>query len=165
MILKINEKITDDVLDRLITVYNEFDPQKEQILIYLASRGGDYVTMEAILDLINRYKTHTTIVAYSLLASCAFELFFRVKCKKELIGGCMGIYHQANIAVQLNENWKPIFEEDVAKEKYMKSFMKNATMSLCEQLCFTDKEIAKLKSGGDVWFQPDRMNEFLKLGT
>lgn len=164
MILKINEKISEETVDKLVSFYNGFDPKTgEKALIYFASRGGGYSAMEAMIDLINIYAEHTIIVGYYMLASCGFELFFKVKCKKQFAGGCMGMYHQSCIGVDMNENWKPEYKEDEAKEKYMKGFMKPQTLSLCSELKFTEKELSEIKKGNDVWFQPERMNEFLNV--
>ena len=164
-VLKINEVFTEETMDRLVLFYNLFDLNgNDKALIYLNSRGGDYPAMEAMLDLINKHGKITTLAGYGTLASSGFELFFMAKCKKYLIGGCVGMYHQSSISVIMNENWKPDYKEDEAKAEYMKTFMKIATIQICDKLNFTREEKSEIKKGNQVWFQPSRMNEFLVYG-
>jgi hypothetical protein len=117
--------------------------------------------MEAILDIVNRRKSKTTIIAYGCIASAAFELFFSSKCHKEIIGGCIGMYHQSKIDVTVNEKRKVCLEDRV-RISHMDTYMANRTKELCLALKMSKDEIAKIEEGEDLWFGVNRMNEFVK---
>lgn len=159
MILKLNENISDETVDKVVSFYNN---TQEKAVIYFSSSGGNYFAMETIVDLINSHKEITTIIGYGLLGSSAFELFFTVECEKRIIGGCNGMYHQSYIAIEMSEKWKPVYVEGKAKEKYLKGYMNQQTTLLCEKLGFTKKEKLEITKGNDLYFQPERMKEFLK---
>ena len=163
MILKISEKISEETLEKLIAFYNEFNSKKmsdSEVTIYLLSGGGDCWAAEAMLDLINENSGSTTLIGYGRLSSSAFQIFFTSKCKKKLIGGCYGMYHQSTFSVDINE-FGNLDREDECKKQYMMNYMWNRTHSLSKQLQFTEKEMEDISKGLDVYFSPERMQEFL----
>lgn len=160
MIYKICDHITQQTLDSIIEVYNSLE-KTDELIIYLNSSGGDYNAMEAILDLINNNKEITTLIGYGCLFSSAFELFFSVTCKKRLIGGCTGMYHQSVIDITVNEQWKTEFQSDKSKKLYMMGYMHSKTLETCNRLKMSDSEIKSIKNGKDLYFDPIRMHNFL----
>jgi ATP-dependent protease ClpP protease subunit len=160
MVHKIYDHITPQTLDNLIEVYNNAT-KKDEIIIYLNSPGGDYNSMEAILDLINTNSSITTLIGYGCLFSSAFELFFSVTCKKRLLGGCNGMYHQSVIDITVNEQWKTEFQSDKSKKLYMTGYMRSKTLETCNRLKMSDIEIKSIKNGKDLYFDPIRMHNFL----
>lgn len=166
MILKIDESIKDETVDKLVSFYNNFNPrnENEKAIIYFSSTGGDRACMEAMINMINIYGFHTILIGYRNLFSCGFELFYTVKCHQKIVlGECMGMYHQCSLDVRLNEFLKPEYKSDKAKLIYMEKSMRQITEDFCKELKFTDKEVRKIRKGDDVYFQPDRMKEFLSI--
>lgn len=161
MILKINENITDETLNKLILTYNDLK-EGEDLTILLNSNGGCVNSAEAILFLIDSNFEKTKIVGYGKLCSCAFSLFFKVKCSKSLLSGCVGMYHQSIMSVDMDERWQTPFSEDKAKKEYLTNYSKNETYEICNLLNLTESEVLKIKKGKDVWFSCQRMIEILK---
>lgn len=161
MILKLSGDINEEMLDQLIEAYNSL-PENEDMNIYLKSRGGEYGFMEAMLDIINCNLGKTFLNAAFEIGSCAFELFFKANCKKYLIGGCVGMYHQSSINIERNEFGKPKDTEDVVREDYIVNFARKTTTELCNNLGMTKHEIERIDNGENVWFTVERMREFLE---
>jgi len=161
MIYKITDMITNEVLSDFIDAVNQMDSNGESMTIYINSGGGDYEAMEAMLDIINSNHTKYEIVGFGCLSSSAFELFFRAACQKDLIGGCRGMFHQAQATVQLGENGNSNFTNHV--REYLEGYLTDVSINLCKDLKFTPNEIKKFKAGNDMYFSVDRMKEFLKI--
>ena len=164
MVIKINEKISEEAFDKVIAAINSLSSTNEsKICVYLSSRGGSYNAMEGLLDLINCHQGIICLIGYGQILSCAFELFFRAECEKKLVGGACGMFHQSNISIDMNENMKPEYIEGEMQVKYMKGYMKSNTMELCRKLAFTANEFKRIKQAKDVWFGVERMEELLKV--
>ena len=160
MILKLEGIINDAMFDRLIEFYNLYSERDN--IIYLKSGGGETRVANAMLDLINTHRKSTILKGYSHLYSSAFELFFSVSCRRELINGCMGMYHLYGVEIRYNSLGNPDYiEGDTALLDIKASH--TSTLAFGETMKFTKKEYAKLKKGGDVYFQADRMREFLTI--
>ena len=153
----IEEVIRESTLSDLVEFLNSNGGEKR---ILLCSDGGYYQVMEAMLHLINTEGESITLVAYNRIFSSAFEFFFRAKCRKRLAGGVIGMFHQGETAIQVNE-FGNRGREAQAKEHYMKTYMRQQTHDLCCALSMTSAEVGDLVSGEDVYFSPERMNEFL----
>lgn len=162
MTITISGTIEDSTIEKLIEAYNNLKVEDE-LYIYLNSRGGTYSAAEAIIHLINRKANRTSLFAFGQLHSCAFEIFFLAKCKKEIIGNCLGMYHQSTTKVIIDENNKTPYTEDKAVVINQTKHMKKTTLRVCEHVGMTDKEISQISKGKDVYFQPDRLREFLEI--
>lgn len=159
-IININETLSGAVLDKLIKFYNKRHNDAD-CTIYISTSGGCTLATEAIIDLINRYKSITTIIAYGKLFSSGFDVFFRTSCKKILLPSSVGMYHLSSLELTYNENGKPNYKSDVQDLKYIKA-QKERTMSVATSLNFTEKESKKLSKGKDVYFQYNRLKELLE---
>lgn len=164
MILKLEGEINDDMLDKLIDAYNIL-PDGDNIDIYFSSMGGDERIMSVILHLINLNCDKTVLYAYDTIASSAFELFFMVNCKKQYIGGVIGMYHMASASLDYNENGQPKTKYDFVVCDYLKYYCRENTVKLCDFLKLTESENNEIFSneGIQLWFTTERMNEFLEI--
>jgi ATP-dependent protease ClpP protease subunit len=160
MILKLTGDIDEQALSNVIESYNNL-PQDDILDIYLKSRGGEYGYMEAIIDLIEKNKEKTYLNAFYEIGSCAFELFYSVTCTRNIIGGCIGMYHQAYIPLDINERKRPRDSEDKTRLDYMKTYMHDVTTNLCNNIGMSILEINKIRTDTDVWFSNERLWEFL----
>lgn len=161
MILKLRGDINGEMTDKLIQSLN-LKSEDELLHIYLNSKGGGVDEMNAMIDVINENRESIVLHGYGDLCSCAFELFFSVECERHLLKGTRGMFHQSEMVLDINEDGKPSGAEDKFRHKYMKS-MKTITMDYCDILNFTKKEKKQIKKNKDVWFMPDRMQEFLEM--
>lgn len=160
MILHISCELDSSAVDMLTLAYNSL-PENETLILYINCQGGEIPASEAIIDMINMNKDITELYGYGVLCSCAFEVFFKVECKKGLIGGVLGMYHQAIMDIQINEKTKSKEKIDGCKKKYLKNYIYPNTIEFCKKLKMSDQEIKEIKRGNDVWFEPERMYKFL----
>ena len=159
MNITISEGIEKESFDKLIKALNEND----NVTIYLNSRGGHIADMEAMINLINTHDHGIiNIIGFGALLSSAFELFFRVKCKKEILPGTIGMIHQSSTAIDINEFGKATYQEGEAIMKQMKTYHRERTNLLCSSRNLTQSERNNVKLGKDVYFQYNRMLELLK---
>jgi len=158
--LNINGRIDNDVLNTLIELRNSLNSD-DLIGIYLNSDGGSFEVMEAMIHHINLLKSRVEIFAYGRICSAAFELFYSVTCKRHLIGGVVGMYHQSSSQVTINEQGKPEYYADIAKINYMKGYMKENTAAMCNSIGMSSKDKAKILKGQEVYFDNKQLQSFL----
>jgi hypothetical protein len=157
--INIKEAITNDTVDKLVSFFNEHE--KQNITILLNSAGGEVPAMDALLSLINKRANSITLLAYGEVSSAAFFLFFNAKCKKDIIGDCLGMFHLSYGSYDIDSRGRPVFKPDKASMLRSKNFTHNRTIELCKSLSMTRSQISKIEKGDDVWFQPDRLKQFL----
>jgi hypothetical protein len=162
MILSLRGSINEEMLDKVINAYNNIS-EKERLTIYLNSTGGNVSISDTITNIINQNSTKTFLIAYGTIYSSAFKLFFEADCPKSLAPTCIGMFHQSTMPIVMNENFKPSFAEDHCFNKLLTNFCKPETIRFCEYLEFTAKELQKIKRDEDVYFLPDRLQEFLSI--
>lgn len=164
MILRLNGTIDDDMLSKLIDFYNEVGKEENKsAIIYFSSNGGSCVSSDAMIDLINYHKDITTLVGYNALFSSAFDLFFNTECKHKFAGGVIGMYHQAETGININEMGRTISDEDKVKKDYVTIYCKDKTNQMMLKLKFVTNIKDKIKKGKDVWFTTLQMENFLAL--
>lgn len=84
------------------------------ITFYLNSTGGLGSSACPIIDMINKNKDRVTIIATTYIASNAFNIFFKTKCKREVLDSTEGMAHMARIdtsmsgkrRIQLTPKWQ-----------------------------------------------------------
>lgn len=132
-------------------------------VIYFSSGGGDFNPSQVITDMINS-RPDTLLIGARFLGSSAFEIFFNATCHRKLLQGTLGMMHQSTSSIELNENGQPCYREDTARKILIKNFLKPRTLELCKNLGMTEKETLQIvKHNNDLYFQPERMAEFLKI--
>lgn len=160
MILNINESIGKETVDRIASAINELKPG-EKVFIYLSSEGGDPGCADAIIHIINNNVDLIEIVGYGDIMSSAFDIFFKSKCYRILLPGCMGMSHFGSVKMDTSESPASYETRKKADETWMK-LQKEYTLKLCSDLKMTDKEISIIKRGKEAYFQYSRMLELLK---
>ena len=83
MIININGNVDNEMLDKFIEFFN--NNNKLEKIIYFSSRGGNVDSASAIINLINQNKITTTLIAYSKICSCGFDIFFKSECLRNLL--------------------------------------------------------------------------------
>jgi len=161
MTINLSGRIEDELFNQFLQGKNSL-MEGEILDIYLNTDGGKVETLEAMLFEINRVPEKYRIIGYGHLFSCGFELFFRAKCERALCGNVVGMYHLGGADITLSETGFPTYTAGVAQKEYLKRLLPE-TISLCEKLNFTKAEIKKIRACHDLYFQADRMQEFLKL--
>lgn len=167
MILNLFGSINQEMLDKLTAFLNTV-PEKQpnsMSTVYLHSTGGEYWVMEAMLAMLHQRAQDISLWGYGRLYSSAFDLFFLFRGEKALVHGTVGMYHQASMSIYVNENAKPETSEDYSKKKFSATHLKGITEMVINELKFTEVEIKKINNGKDVYFQPERMKEFMRLSN
>ena len=161
MIININEDIGKETVDKLANSINQLK-SAEKLFIYFASGGGDIEAIEPFIHIINNNIDIIEIVAYGEIKSSEFEIFFKCMCHRILLNNTLGMYHHSKVTVNINENGTPSTKFDHANKVWTKN-LRDQTISFCKGIEMTDKEILEIKQGKDVYFQPKRMQELLKV--
>lgn len=166
MILNLKDDINEGMLQLLIDAYNKLEftgtGELERLTIYFSSNGGENTSTAAIIDLINKNKDITTIIAYENLLSNGFRLFYAVECDRELLDTTIGMYHLTrNEGVRLYEGLKDQNHSyDLFVKKKLNNFnYLNSTHKLVE---FTEEELQEIKNHNDMWFDYKRLKQMLK---
>lgn len=157
-----DDPFNKDMLTKFFEAVNSSD---EIISIYLCSTGGHVSVMECMLHIINSDPKRFNIVGYSELSSCGFEFYLKATCKKEILNGTIGMFHQSTSDITLNDKLKPAYYFDKAVSDRKKNIFWPSLMDFMAKCEFTIKEIKKIKRGDDVYFQYDRFKEIEQAYT
>lgn len=160
MIININEEINKTVVDKISNSINQLKPA-EKLFIYLCTEGGDTEAAEAIIHIINNNADIIEMVAYGKIFSAGFNIFFRSLCHKIILHSTVGMCHYSYIPININENGGPIDKAGKIDKIWLKS-QRQHTIDFCKNIGMTDKEVAEVRKGGDVYFLFNRMQDFLK---
>ncbi len=128
----------------------------ENIMIYLTSAGGEEAGMIVMLDIINHEPERFEIYAIERIFSCAFELFFRAKCKRRLAPATLGMLHMSTCEMKMMANGEPSYDADKAMLKADR--FRNADLTaLCAEIGISEKDYQEIMKGEDVYFQWDHL--------
>lgn len=163
-IFNIDSSFTPESLDSFVSFVNAL-PKDENITIYLRSTGGYSWSMYVMLDIINSNPERFEIVASGEISSAAFQLFFTATCSRRIFNGTWGVYHQARIAVDINERATLHSNYDKAMGVYMRNYSKKESEFLMQYLEFTKEERRKVNRGEDLYLQYDRLNQMLETSV
>jgi ATP-dependent protease ClpP protease subunit len=159
MVININEVISKDVFDKLIQSFNTLKPE-ETLDIYFATEGGDVHYMEGIIDFVNKNSSRIRLFAYGEICSAGFDIFFRTKCYREILPATMGMAHFTGVMVSSLGTTHTRKVDDKAYLAWAKKSNEDC-IKFYSSIGFTKKELERVKKGEDLWFQIDRLNEFL----
>jgi len=150
---------TDDVDANKFIEFINTNPDGE-LTVYINNYGGMNTGGWIMSDLINANKDRITLVAVGIIASNAFRVFFRAKCKRVIAPFTQGMMHFSSKKVTLCENGGPLYFEDQEAIRNMKAEAP-ITERWCKEIGMNEKEIRKMKRVEDVWFSTERLQELL----
>lgn len=163
MILSLNGPINEDMFKILVEGVNLFSEKhkddKEKLLIYMDSSGGDVSVMFAMIDIINNHKSFIELIGNGKLYSAAFFIFYTVKCPRKLLPGTMGMAHLIRATIDIVGN-KGYYDSDKALQKWT-TIQNKWSMDFFKDLQFTAKEMIIVKKAEELYLQTDRLIEFL----
>lgn len=120
-------QVNDEMRDVVTNALNE----EWEVTFYLHSQGGLWSSAEAIISMINKNSDRVTLVANNYIASNAFNIFFRAKCKREVNEKTEWMAHMARIdtsmsgkrRIQYTPKWqmKNMWNEAKTEAKILKS--------------------------------------------
>lgn len=157
MYLSLDGEVSAEMFRSLIEAYNKLK-EKEWLVIYLNSSGGDPDASQAITTLINKNATLTEIIAYGRICSAAFDIFFKSECERYILHNTVGMAHVTGVLISVTDG--PIDDSDKVYIKYAKED-KDMWMNFYKELGFKSSELSKIKDGKDVWFDYKRLRQFL----
>jgi hypothetical protein len=160
MVIDISGEISQEAFGSLIKAYNSLSSE-ETLDIYINSCGGDPDYGDAIVDLIYSNKEKTKLIAYGKLFSATFDLFFKVECSKRLLDGTIGMAHLASVEMENFTVTDGRHNDSAVNSKKWWEEDKKKRLKFYEQLKMSNIELRKIKKGGDVYFQYNRLLELL----
>ena len=162
MILHLAGEINGEKVDKLIDAINIFNKQpNDKLNIYFRSDGGDVESQTAIIHLINSNSANIHLIAYGIIYSAAFFIFFNCKCERTVLHGTVGMCHYARVGIEVGDNNKGYYSSDKANQSWAKE--ENMwVLQFCIQLGMSVKEINLIKKTQEVYFQVERLQELLE---
>lgn len=162
MIFSLEGYINNDTVGRLVACYNAMEiADIDHLEIYMDSEGGDVGAMECLISMINTHSAMTELIAYNKMYSAAFYLFYRVKCKRRILPGTLGMCHEIRVSVEISKNGKGYYERDKSVAKWMSKEV--WVTKLLKELKITQQELDRIASNEEVYFRYPRLLRFLKI--
>ena len=159
MILTLHDQDFDAKLLNKIT--DAVNSDSEKITIYISSDGGFTSVCKVFLDIINSQKERFKLIGYESLCSSGFDFFVKAECEKELLPYTLGMVHQHQRKITLNNNLKPTYTDGEAVINRIKKYTVPDDKIFIERLGLSQKELREYKKGNDVYFQHDRFLEII----
>lgn len=153
------DRIEEKTYDQLAAKYEEFYAERSILLpgtklqIQLCSDGGSVMQAKRLIALINANK-NVTHVQGTVLNSAAFDLFFEIQCSKEIAPHASGMYH-------LSRTVHYVLENGLVPDRKSSSYG-TSSLILCHTIGMNTLEIDRIKAGEDVYFDYNRLTEFLE---
>lgn len=161
MVISLSGDIDNNMLIALIKAIGELKENDKLTIYFTCPEGGFTDVTRAVINLINNNKDRVDIVFYGELFSSGMVLFLYVECKILLLEDTRGMYHFGWQEMSINETGKPSGEYDIFSMKEMKK-SKIRIIEFLSKTKMSDKEIASIKQGKDVYFSYERMLELVK---
>lgn len=163
MNLSISEGINHDTFEKLVTAYNDLEEKGgQQMHIFLTSPGGDSMLGEAMIELINRYQTVTTLTAYSFIQSMGFDIFFKVQCPRVVLPSTVGMIHLHRWTIDIKDGGSDLDYFDTFKKNHMKKLLQ-PRIEFYRNLGITEKEIEWILGGDDLFVEASRIEKMLQI--
>jgi ATP-dependent protease ClpP protease subunit len=149
---QISGKICAEQYDKFLQFINEND---SDISIDLNSDGGEVYIACRMLNIINENIDRITLT-HIMSGSCMFYLFYKAKCKKQIVKGSEAMYHLWFMRdVTIDQKKQMPFPDDRARVKAMK----HLRFSQQPKEMMTKKERKQFNRSQDVWFSFKRLKE------
>ena len=156
----IGDTLNDEAAEKF-TSFISSNPE-EDLTIYISSPGGNVDAMGVLLHAINKNAHRIILVATGAIYSCAFILFYSVKCEREILEGASGLYHYlGNTGMRFTAGGVPDNPTDRAKYKETKKDAKKE-IDWCKKLGMNKEEIEIIKRSDEAFFSNERLREFLE---
>lgn len=160
MIINLSGEVDYKMFNHLVTSFNNLK-KEDNIHIYFSSPIGGYIdSTTALIDFINKNKDFIGVTFYGELFSSGMTVFLSLQCEKKILPETTGMYHFAWQSMNISETGKPNGEYDGFVIKEMKK-SKIRTLEFLNTTKLSQKEIAQIKLGKDVYFSYDRMLELI----
>lgn len=160
MILHLSGDVNPEMFNSLVRGINDLR-KDDNLHIYFTSQGGLTDVAEAIIDLVNKNQEYIGMTFYGEIFSSGMLIFLQTQCQKWLLKDARGMYHFAWQELIIGEGGKPLDDYDIFCMKEMKRSKERTLNYLKTYTTLTDKEIAKVRAGKDVYFNYDRMLELI----
>lgn len=154
-----DQDFDEELLNKVTEAVNS---DSERITMYLCSDGGIVCICQVLLDIINKNKDRFKLIGFESLSSSGFEFFIKAECEKELLPHTLGMVHQHQRKITLNNNLKPTYTEGEAVMEQIKKYILPDDKIFIQKLKLTPKELLEYKKGNDVYFQYDRFLEIIE---
>lgn len=157
MNIAIIEDIDEEALEAFSQQVNTVE-EKENIVVYLNSLGGDPRITPIFKDIIERHQMR--LVACSKIYSSALDLFLTTNTPRTILDHTVGMYHQAVVVnvtidnssnVQVEPKLKKIWKENIWGNGLTEKFLE-----------ITQKEIKQTKKGKELYYSTDELKKALQ---
>lgn len=160
MIVHLSGDVDYEMFDNLVKGFNSLTKDDKFHIYFTCPNGGNADVNEAIIDFINKNKEYIGMTFYGELFSSGMVIFLSVQCQKSILPFTRGMYHFAWQEMGISENGKPSTQYDNFSMKEMKK-SKDISLAFLKNTKLSEKEIATIKRGKDVYFSHERMLQLI----
>lgn len=127
------------------------------LTIALCSEGGDAALSRVLLRMLNEHSERITLIAYELVGSAAFNVFYEFEGEKKIAFCTNGLYHHTTVDINVAGGNRATYYLGLAHQETMDTYWKN-TINRAEGF-LTVPEMMLLKTHQDVALSFSRMIE------
>lgn len=154
-----NTEINRETVPQFIEHIDKLAKETEKLRIYFCSNGGEFQSMQILLDYVNTARTKIELVGYGQLTSAAFIFFFKATCDKILLEDTYSIIHVGSMRMEhrelLNKN---------SIDTYLKKDLNRLNDEMLEfmgDVGISGGDIKKMKNGHDVYLNYNQLKDLL----
>lgn len=160
MILHLSGEVDYEMFNNLVKGFNSLIKDDNLHIYFTSPIGGNADVSEAIVDFINKNKLHIGMTFYGELFSSGMVIFLATECQKAILPFTRGMYHFSWQEMSISETGKPSTEYDIFSMKEMRK-SKDKSIAFLKKTKLSEKEIASIRKGKDVYFSHERMIELI----
>lgn len=145
--------LNDEMLHKFVAFFNEH--RDEPCTIIFNSRGG-FTSVAETMGLMIGQMTDVTLLIHGVY-SAAFELCYKVKCKKILSKYATGMWHLGRLEGTIGIDSKFYYDEELNNERNFP--LEKRLGEKMAKTVMTPVEFKKYKKREEVWFDAKRMRD------
>ncbi len=156
-----DDEISTETVAKLICEIEEKTKDDKNITIYFSTNGGSEPVGKILIDYINNSNLNIIFIGWWSINSIGFDIFFRLKCKRKLMGA-HAVLHLGSRKVDTSE-----MTQKISYDKFLLEDLKKYNeegIEFYKSLGITDKEIKVICSGEDIYLNTERLNKIFKEG-
>lgn len=152
----IYEKISDSTLNKFMHQVNEIE-DKENIVVYLCSDGGNPALVSFFRDIIERHQMR--LVAGGIVYSAALDLFLLTNTPRTVLDQTICLVHRMSLrGIDTDKFGHPTDDKTIVK--IWSEFTWDEDVAKLFEM--DEKEIQEMHDGRDFYFNADNLRKALK---
>jgi len=151
------EIASKDVIDLISILDKEED---DYIDLYFCSPGGCSSAAIMLIDYLNQHYESIILVPHFQIASAAFLVVMRTRCKKRFLPDVFGMIHLIGLEIDTRD-----MMDKASQDSFQHELLIKENKELLNELkdVLTEQELKSVENGKDVYLDYDRMLKSNKI--